>query len=110
MDDGDDSLLAVRRIAWWIADFAAWVSISFSVVAHGCHRFVDHHRLDMTATERGFVVQVGDFFGYVAIGWIVISAVLAITCRVRFGIAKETSIYLALLLLTIIACGTLPAR
>lgn len=117
MDDGDGSLTAVRRVAWWIADTAVLISISFSLVAHFCLRFADHHKvtrtedgwLNMPAVKYGFAVQVGQCFGYVAIGWIVVSGILAITCRARYGIARETTVYLVLLLLAIITCGALPA-
>lgn len=92
-----------RRTAWWIADTAAGISISFSVIARVCQLFADHHRLEMTGTEYGFVTQVGHGFGYVAFGWIVVSAIFAVTSRIKYGIANDTTIYLVLLLLAVIA-------
>ncbi|MCV7292983.1 hypothetical protein [Mycolicibacterium wolinskyi] len=117
MDDDHDAMAAVREVAWWVADIAVWISISFSAMAHLCLRFADrnqpsrteHGLLDMTSSRDGFAMQVGQGFGYVAVGWIVVSAGLAIMCRVRYGIAKQTTVYLVLLVLAIIACGTLPA-
>ena len=103
MTDGDDALRVARRTAWWIADVAAGISISFSVIAQMCRLFIEHNRLDMAATEDAFVTQVAAGLGYVALGWIVVSAALAVACRIRYGIASETAVYLALLLLAIVA-------
>lgn len=104
-----------RRIAWWTADTAVWISISFSVVAHVCRRFADHHARDMTPTAYRFIVEVGQCFGHVSLGWIVISAIFAITCRVRYGVAKEKNAYLVLVVLALVvlmvATGVIrPAR
>lgn len=108
---------AVRRVAWWIADGAVWISISFSVMAHLCQRFAYGNRpvrneyglLDMTSGREGFAMHVGQCFGYVGLGWIVVSVVLAIMCRVRYGIAKESTFFLVLLALAIVAVGSLRA-
>lgn len=107
--------VAVRRVAWWIADGALWISISFSVMAHLCQRFADSHRrmrdeygrLEMPSIADPFAMHVGQGFGYVGLGWIVVSVGLAIMCRVRYGIAKETTIYLVLLALAIVAITSL---
>lgn len=113
----DNQQAAVRRVAWWIADGALWISISFSVMAHLCQRFADRNRpvrneyglLDMTGGREGFAMHVGQGFGYVGLGWIVVSIVLAIMCRVRYGIAKQTTIYLVLLAIAAVAVGSLRA-
>lgn len=34
MDDDYDAMAAAREVAWWIADIAVWISISFTVMAH----------------------------------------------------------------------------
>ena len=111
----NDQHAAVRRVAWWIADGAVWISISFSVMAHVCQRFADSHRpvrngyglVDMVSGREGFAMHVGQGFGYVGLGWIVVSVVLAIMCRVRYGIANQTTIYLVLLVLAIGAVTSL---
>ncbi|OBJ97448.1 hypothetical protein A5638_14870 [Mycolicibacterium fortuitum] len=94
-----------------------WISISFSVMAHLCQRFADRNRLvrnpygflDVTSGREGFAMHLGQGFGYVGIGWIVVSVVLAIMCRVRYGIAKQTAINLVLLAPAIVAVGSLRA-
>ncbi|MEV0671285.1 hypothetical protein [Mycobacterium sp. NPDC050441] len=109
--------MAVRRVAWWVADIAVWISISFSVMAHLCQRFADSHRrvrdeygrLEMPSIADPFALHVGQGFGYVGLGWIGVSVVLAIMCRVRYGIAKETTIYLVLLAVAGVAVGSLRA-
>lgn len=104
-----DRYVAVRRVAWWVADIALWISISFSIMAHLCQRFADSHRrvrdeygrLEMPSIADPFAMHIGQGFGYVGLGWILLSVALAIMCRVRYGIAKETTLYLVLLVLAI---------
>ncbi|MGY1994476.1 hypothetical protein, partial [Mycolicibacterium fortuitum] len=113
----DDHQTEMRRIAWWIADIAVWISISFSVMAHLCQRFAEHTRpvrnaygfLDMQSGRKEFAMLVGQGFGYVGVGWIVVSIVLAIMCRIRYGIAKETVTYLVLLVVALGVVGSLRA-
>ncbi|MCT7372664.1 hypothetical protein A7R75_27040 [Mycolicibacterium llatzerense] len=89
-------------MAWWIADIATWISISFSAFAYSCAEFAQR-RSGTTALDEAFITHLGQYFGYVGIGWIVISVVLALLCRFRHGIARETTTYLLLLLLAIVA-------
>ncbi|OMC37695.1 hypothetical protein A5742_08660 [Mycolicibacterium fortuitum] len=113
----DDHQTEMRRIAWWIADIAVWISISFSVMAHLCQRFAEHTQpvrnaygfLDMQSGRKEFAMYVGQGFGYVGVGWIVVSIVLAIMCRIRYGIAKETVTYLVLLVVALGVVGSLRA-
>ena len=107
MDDATDLLPAARRFAWWITDITVCISFSFSVLAHVCQHLADDDRYDLRGSEHGLVMQFSQWLGYVALGWILISAILAITSRVRFGIGREISGYLVLLLLATIGVFSL---
>lgn len=91
-----------RQIAWWVADIANLISITFAVIARFCVGFAAIHHADLERVDYRFLVQLSECLGYVAIGWIIIGGGLATTCWVRSGKAEESALYFATALFAVI--------